>query len=101
LGADTRAKGLESDPADVLVFDVAARPGPADADGKIIDAALQQRPPIIEASSQPDQEEMLPPVKRGRGRPKGSRNKPKVQELPNDKLTEREPSVRGVPGFEV
>jgi len=47
---------------------------------------------MIEASEQFDQEEVVP-VKRGRGRPLGSKNKPKAQE--------RELKPRGVPGFDV
>src|SRR6516165_9789029 len=72
LGADTRAKGLKSSPADVLVFDVAARPSPAEAGGKIIDATPQQ-----ERSSMIEQQEPPTLIKRGRGRPPGSKNKPK------------------------
>jgi len=84
LSADTK------NPADVLMFEAAARPKPSD-DGKVIDA----RPPMIEASDQFDQQE---PVKRRPGRPPGSKNKPKTTD---DKLIEHESRPRGVPGFEV
>src|SRR5262249_17885023 len=81
LSADTK------NPADVLEFEASARP--VDAEGRFIDAAPR---PMIEASEQFDQEEAVP-VKRGRGRPPGSKNKPKAQE--------RELKPRGVPGFDV
>ncbi|HTG58467.1 MAG TPA: hypothetical protein VMG63_03535 [Terriglobia bacterium] len=81
LSADTK------NPADVLEFEASARP--VDAEGRFIDAAPR---PMIEASEQFDQEEVVP-VKRGRGRPLGSKNKPKAQE--------RELKPRGVPGFDV
>jgi hypothetical protein len=76
LSADTK------NPADVLTFEAAARPH----DGKIIDA----RSSMIEAHTQLDQEEVVP-LKRGPGRPRGSKNKPK--------LVEHELKPRGVPGF--
>src|SRR5215510_7016477 len=57
-------------------------------DGKVIDAAPKQ---IV--AEQPMEEAEVIPVKRGPGRPKGSRNKPKV--------VESEPSPKGVPGFVV
>src|SRR5262249_3123976 len=71
MGADLRAKGLESNPADVLHIDAAVRPSPNPNDTQIIDA----RTPMIEASNQFDQQEAIPP-KRGPGRPPGSKNKP-------------------------
>jgi hypothetical protein len=83
MGADLRAKGLESNPADVLVFEASARP--VDAEGKFIDGTLGA-PKQVELS----EPELIPP-RRGPGRPKGSRNKPKV-------VDER---PRGVPGFDV
>jgi hypothetical protein len=73
LSADTK------DPADVLVFEASARPNPNPNDAKLIDATPQ---PI------PYQEEEVVPLRRGPGRPPGSKNKPKA-----------EPSVKGVPGF--
>ena len=85
LSADTK------NPADVLHIETSARP--VDAEGRFVDAAPQERP-MIEASEQLYQEEIVP-VKRGRGRPPGSRNKPKA-------IAEKdEPRVRGVPGFDV
>jgi hypothetical protein len=81
LSADTK------DPADVLTFEASARP--VDAEGKFIDTTSQQRPSMIAASEQIDQEVI--PQKRGPGRPKGSKNKPKV-------IDER---PKGVPGFDV
>jgi hypothetical protein len=84
MGADVRARGLESTPADVLHIEASARPTSNAAE--IVDAA--PRAPMIEAHDQFDQQE---PVKRGPGRPKGSKNKPKV-------VDER---PRGVPGFDV
>src|SRR5215510_15296425 len=62
-------------------------------DGKVIDAAFDAPKQI--AAEQPMEEAEVLPVKRGRGRPRGSRNKPK------DKLIEHEPSPKGVPGFDV
>jgi len=79
LGADTRSKGLESNPADVLVIDAAV---PNSNNDKIIDSWDAPR------QFELNQEE---PVRRGPGRPPGSKNKPKT--------TEHEPSPRGVPGF--
>jgi hypothetical protein len=90
LGADTRAKGLESDPADVLHIEAVARP--VDGEGRFVAAAPQERVPMIAASEQIDQEVI--PVKRGPGRPRGSKNRPKT-------IEEHEPRVRGVPGFDV
>jgi len=81
LSADTK------DPADVLTFEASARP--VDAEGKFIDTTSQQRPSMIAAREQIDQEVI--PQKRGPGRPKGSKNKPKV-------IDER---PKGVPGFDV
>jgi hypothetical protein len=59
---------------EVLEFDKSIQPNPHG--GEVIDATPQARPPII------DQQEAIPPVKRGRGRPRGSKNKPKQPELP-------------------
>src|SRR5215831_18161575 len=41
MGADVRAKGLASDPADVLHIEAEARP--VDAEGRFVDAAPQER----------------------------------------------------------
>jgi len=82
LGADVRAKGQESNPADVLVIDTVVRPNPkTTTNTEIIDGALDA-PKQVELS-QPE----LPPPKRGPGRPPGSKNKPK--------LTQQQP----LPGF--
>jgi len=89
MGADVRAKGLPSNPADILEIEAEVRP--RDADGKIIDNAPQQRPPMIE-----DHEEMMPLVKRGPGRPRGSKTKNR-----KPKLGESELKPRCVPGFDV
>jgi hypothetical protein len=80
MGADVRAKGLASDPADVLHIEAEVRPDPNPDAVRVIDAAPQQIP---------YQEEDVVPLRRGPGRPRGSRNKPKVVE-------ER---PKGVPGF--
>src|SRR5215471_5398101 len=85
LSADTK------NPADVLTFEAVARPQ-SNNDAKIVDGTPQERAPMIAASEQFDQDVI--PVKRGPGRPKGSRNKSKA-------IDEDEPSVRGVPGFDV
>jgi len=87
LGADTRAKGLEPDPADVLVFEATV---PQKPDPNLNDVTPQT--PLIEAAEQFDQEEVVP-VRRKPGRPKGSRNKPK--------LIEHDSSPPRVPGFDV
>jgi hypothetical protein len=76
LGADTRAQGLPSNPADILVVDVPANPKPNPnpidvTPNNTIDVTPQSHPTII------DQQEPIPPIKRGRGRPPGSKNKPK------------------------
>jgi hypothetical protein len=71
LTADDRAKGLPSDPADVIVVDVPANPKPNPNPDNAIDVTPQPHPTII------DQQEPIPPIKRGRGRPPGSKNKPK------------------------
>jgi hypothetical protein len=60
LTADTKSK----DPADILIFDKSIRPDPPNT----IDATPAQVQSIPE----------LPPVRRGPGRPKGSKNKPKT-----------------------
>ena len=86
LGADTRAKGLESNPADIIEIEAEIRP--RDADGKIIDAAPRDhQTPMIEA----DQQEAVPP-KRGPGRPPGSRNKPKTNQQQNNRCQDSEPN---------
>jgi hypothetical protein len=59
-------------------------------DGKVIDAAPKQI-----AAEQPMEEAEVLPVKRGRGRPCGSRNKPKSSD--EAKLIEQP----GLPGFDV
>ena len=71
MGADLRAKGLESNPADVLVFEASVRPNPDPNNTNIID----HQTPMIEAN----QQEAIPP-KRGPGRPPGSKNKPKLDQ---------------------
>jgi hypothetical protein len=82
MGADIRARGLESDAADVLHIEATVRPDPDPDNTKIINTAVRS---FDEAP-----QELLPP-RRGPGRPKGSRNKPKtIDERP-----------RGVPGFDV
>jgi hypothetical protein len=77
LGADTRAKGLPNDPADVLVFDTTvqrnADPNP-DPTNTTTDQTIDQTPMI--------EQDQIIPIKRGRGRPPGSKNKPKQPELP-------------------
>jgi len=85
FSADTRAKGLEPNLDDVLVYEASARP--VDAEGRFIDGTLGA-PKQVELS----QSELVLP-RRGPGRPPGSRNKPKQ--------VEHEPSSRGVPGFDV
>jgi hypothetical protein len=80
MGADLRAKGLESNPADVLHIEAEVGSNPNPDAVRVIDAAPQ---------SIPYQEEDVVPPRRGPGRPRGSRNKPKVVE-------ER---PKGVPGF--
>jgi hypothetical protein len=80
--------GDTKDPRDVLEFDCGVRRNPTPSDAKIVDVAAR---PMIEADNF-NQEEVVP-QKRGRGRPRGSKNKPK--------LVEPELKPRGVPGFEV
>src|SRR5262249_36050688 len=87
MGADVRAKGLASDPADVLVFEAEVRPNPDPNGAKIVDAAS----PMIEADHF-NQEEVVP-LKRKPGRPKGSKSKPKAKPI--------EHGTPGVPGFNV
>jgi len=60
LGADIRAKGGTPTQADVLTFEVT--PNPNNTTPNTIDATAQE----------------LPPPRRGPGRPRGSKNKPKV-----------------------
>src|SRR5262249_48951106 len=67
LGSDTRAKGLESNPADVLVIDTVVRPSPNDTE--TIDS--WDAPKQLELN----QQEAATPK---RGRPPGSKNKPKL-----------------------
>jgi|SRR5215831_2370837 len=74
MGADLRAKGLPSAPGDVLH----------------IEAEPQGRSSMIAESNQFDQQEAIP-QKRGPGRPKGSKNKPKT--------VEQASGSKGVPGF--
>ena len=72
MGADTRTKGRESNPADVLVVETTVRPNPDPNNAKIVDAT----PSSIQ--SLPDNTvDEPPPVRRGPGRPPGSKNKPK------------------------
>jgi hypothetical protein len=92
MGADTRAKGLASDPADVVHIEATVRPNSDPNVAEIVDAAPRDhRPPLIEADNF-NQEEVVP-LKRGPGRPKGSKSRPK--------LDEHEPKPRAVPGFMV
>jgi len=63
---------------EVLEFDKSIRPNPTDK-ANVIDAIPQARPPIS------DQQEPTPP-RRGPGRPKGSRNKPKTKTAPQEML---------------
>jgi len=83
LGADTRAKGQEPNPDDVLIFDAAVKPSPAAVDGKIIDGTF-------DAPKQIAAEQEMPLVKRSPERPKLSPNR-------NKSKTESHP--KGVPGF--
>jgi hypothetical protein len=69
LGADVRAKGGVPGPDDVLVYDCAVQPKTKSLDDETVHN--QPHPPRIE------QQEPIPPIKRGRGRPPGSKNKPK------------------------
>jgi len=87
MGADVRARGLESDPADVLHIEATVRPDPNSNGAEIVNAAPRS---MIEAANQFDQQEVIP-LKRGPGRPRGSRNKPKI-------VDER---PKCVPGFDV
>jgi hypothetical protein len=73
MGADVRAKGLPSDPKDVLIVDVPANPKP-NPNPTTIDTIPDNT--IDTTTDDPS------PVRRGPGRPKGSRNKPKPLELP-------------------
>jgi len=84
LSADTRAKGLESNPADVIEFEASVRPNPDPNNTNIID----HQTPMIEAN----QHETIPP-KRGPGRPPGSKNKPKTTNPDDD--------TPSLPGFAV
>jgi hypothetical protein len=69
LGADVRAKGGVTGPDDVLVFNAPIRPN--NPNNNVIDAAPQKL--LADEGSSDDP----PPVRRGPGRPRGSRNKPK------------------------
>src|SRR5262249_49810952 len=92
MGADLRAKGLASDPADVVHIEAEVQPNSTiDGNWDSPKQIVAERP-MIEADSQFDQQE---PVKRGPGRPKGSRNKPK------DELVGNESRPRCVPGFDI
>src|SRR5262249_35485529 len=71
MGADTRTKGQESNPADILVVETSVRPNPNPNNTHTID----HQTPMIEAN----QQEAIPP-KRGPGRPPGSKNKPKTNQ---------------------
>jgi len=73
LGADVRAKGQESNPADVLVIETEVRPNPNPNDTQPIDS--WDAPKHLDL----DQQEP-PPPKRGPGRPPGSKNKPKLDQ---------------------
>jgi hypothetical protein len=70
LGADIRAAGGTPGPKDVLEFE--ANPNPTNT----IDHTPQPQRLI--------QQESTPPVRRGPGRPKGSKNKPKFTENDDD-----------------
>ena len=83
MGADTRAKGLASDPADVVHIEATVQPNPNSNATEAIDS--WDAPKQLELI----QEEEVVPPRRGPGRPRVSRNKPKVVE-------ER---PKGVPGF--
>src|SRR5262245_30454010 len=61
LSADTRARGDAPNPADVLIFEATPNPN------NTIDSTAQESP----------QQEMIPPPRRGPGRPPGSGNRPK------------------------
>jgi len=80
LSADTK------DPADILTFEASARPNPDPNGAKVIDS--WDAPRQMEFS-QPE-----PEVRRGRGRPPGSKNKPKA-------TPERESSPKRISGFDV
>jgi len=71
MGADTRTKGQESNPADILVVETSVRPNPNPNNTHTIN----HQTPMIEAN----QQEAIPP-KRGPGRPPGSKNKPKTNQ---------------------
>jgi len=67
LGADIRAQGGTPGPGDVIEFE-APIPRPTTIDGTLTSEQL----------STPRHDPELPPPRRGRGRPPGSKNKPKV-----------------------
>jgi hypothetical protein len=75
LGADLRAKGLPSDPKDVLIVDVPVTPKPNPSPDTIDVTPI----PNNTIDTTPDDPI---PVQRKRGRPKGSKNKPKQLEPP-------------------
>src|SRR5262249_32983385 len=72
LGGDTRIKGQESNPGDVLVVEAEVRPNPDPNNTNPIDS--WDAPKQLELN----QQEPSQPVKRGR--PPGSKNKPKLDQ---------------------
>jgi hypothetical protein len=74
LGADLRAKGLPSDPKDVLIVDVTPNPT-KNSNPNTVDTIPDNTVDTI-----PDDPI---PVQRKRGRPKGSKNKPKQLPTPS------------------
>src|SRR5262245_32831079 len=69
LGGDTRIKGQESNPADVIEIEAEVRPNPNPTNTEIIDSWDTPKQPEL------NQQEAVPPK---RGRPLGSKNKPKL-----------------------
>src|SRR5262249_37796636 len=80
LGGDTRIKGQESNPADVLVVEAEVRPNPDPNNTNPIDS--WDAPKQLELNQQAPSQ----PVRRGR--PPGSKNKPKLDQqlLPGFKI---------------
>jgi hypothetical protein len=78
LGADLRAKGLPSDPGDVLIVDVPVNQKP---NPDAVDVTPIRSIPDNTINTTPDDPI---PVRRGPGRPKGSKNKPK--QLPTTRV---------------
>src|SRR5262249_34825419 len=75
MGADVRAKGLETNPAAVLRFEASLRPNPDPNNTHAIDAKRSTN------HAHPDNtNDEPPPARRGPGRPPGSKNKPKVNQ---------------------